>query len=62
MPRAPQDPGQPRRTVLSTKLGEADAERVIELTSRAGVDKSEWLRSMVLDALERDTGPPDEGG
>jgi Ribbon-helix-helix protein, copG family len=58
--RAALDPGNPRRVVLSTKLGQADAQRVVELANKAGVGKSEFIRSAVLREIEqRDTGPPE---
>jgi hypothetical protein len=48
--------------LFGTKLGQSDAERVIELANQAGVGRSEFVRSAVLDALEReDEGPPDPG-
>jgi len=63
MARQRLDPEYPDAVVLSTKLGRTDAERVVELAQQAGVGRSEYLRSVVLDRLEReDEGPPDPGG
>lgn len=63
MARQRLDPGHPDAVVFSTKLGQADAERVIELAQQSGVGKSEFIRSAVLDAIEQqDQGPPEQAG
>lgn len=54
------DPDNLTEVVFSTRLAQPDAERVIELSRQAGVGKSEFIRSAVLSALERDTGPPED--
>ena len=64
MARKRLDPEHPKAVLFGTKLGQSDAERVIELANQAGVGRSEFVRSAVLGALERedDQGPPDDGG
>jgi len=54
------DPGHPDAVVFSTKLGVGDAEKVIELARQAGLSKSEFLRTVMLDVLERAEPEPPE--
>ncbi len=47
------DPAHPHGVVFSTKLSTTDAERLAEQAQRDGLSKSEYLRTVVLRALER---------
>lgn len=54
------EPEHPRGVVLSTKLGQSDAERLAKLARQAGLGKSEYLCNVVLDALGRAEPEPPE--
>lgn len=59
MPAARLDPEHPKAVPVTVKFGQSDAQKVIELATAAGVGQSEYIRSAVLDRLEReDCGPP----
>ena len=67
MPRRRLDPAYPGAVVLSTKIGVSDAEKITELATAAGMCRSEYLRCVVLDAIDRDLelagpAPPEPGG
>jgi hypothetical protein len=56
------DPEYPKGVRLTTKLAVPDAERIRRLAEQAGVTRSEYLRSVVIDALGRaDTRPGSTG-
>ena len=52
MARQRLDPEHPDAVVFSTKLGRSDAERIVELATKAGVGKSEFVRDVLLRELE----------
>jgi len=59
MARYPRLDPEPRRAVrLSTKLTVPDAEHVTRLADAAGMTRSEYLRNVVLGALEREEDEP----
>ncbi len=54
MSRPAADPDRPNNARLTTKVPRPDAEGVIELAEQAGITRSEFLRQVVLEALERE--------
>jgi hypothetical protein len=60
MARQRLDPEHQDAVLFGVKLGYSDAEKVIELAREAGLCRSEYLRGVLLGALERDTGQPED--
>lgn len=52
------DPQYPRATVLATKISPPDAERIRRLAEAAGLSRSAYIRTVLLDALEREEDEP----
>ncbi len=53
MPTQRLDPSYPRSVLFATRMGRTDADRLTKLIEQSGVGPSEYIRSLLLDVLER---------
>lgn len=55
------DPQHPRAALISTKIGKADAQKIIELARSAGTTRSAFIRSAVAAEIARRAGAEGNG-